>query len=183
MIVAAATCSLLLAGCGVNGQGNNQGGSAVSPSPSPSAAPTESAQPTASATQSPELPTLEVSVYLSDEQLLELIERKVTVEYSNEEDLLRKTIERLQENDEPNQSLWNGIGIHSVTLIDGVTNVDIEIPDESRLGAPGEMMLVDSLKETLFQFEFVKGIQLLVQGEQVESLMGHVELDHPLLRD
>ncbi|WP_214629839.1 GerMN domain-containing protein [Paenibacillus agaridevorans] len=181
VILGVAACTLLLAGCGVNEPGNVAGGSVVSPSPS--GAPSESPLPTASPAPTPELLSQEVSVYLTDEQLLEMIERKVTIEFGSEEELLNKTIEALQENEEPNQSLWNGIEILSATLKKGIATIDIKIPDESRLGAPGEMMLIDSLKKTLFQFEFIDGIQLLVQGEQVESLMGHVDLEHPLKKD
>lgn len=60
--------------------------------------------------------------------------------------------------------------------------LDIHIPDEARLGAPGELQLVESLKKTLFQFSFIEGINLLVVGEPVESLMGHVDIEHPILK-
>ena len=34
----------------------------------------------------------------------------------------------------------------------------------------------------MFQFEEVQQIELTVDGQQVESLMGHVDLEHPMNR-
>lgn len=89
----------------------------------------------------------------------------------------------LQENDGTNISLWHEITVDTVKLEDGIATIDISFPDEARFGAPGELMLIDSLKQTLFQFSFVDGIDVLVRGEQVESVMGHVDLDHPMVRE
>lgn len=46
-----------------------------------------------------------------------------------------------------------------------------------------EQFALEALKNTLFQFDEVKSIELLVDGEVVESLIGHAELEHPILRD
>lgn len=182
-IMIAAACALLLAGCGVNKAANDTGGSAVSPTPT-SSEPAESPVPTVSPTDAPKLSEQEVSVYLSDEHLENMIERKVKIEYDGSElELIKKSLEALQENQEPNVSLWQGITMNSVDFEEGLVTIDLQIPDESRLGAPGEMMLIDSLKQTLFQFPNVDSIQLLVDGAQLESLMGHVELDHPLRKE
>lgn len=182
-IVAASACALLLSGCGANSPNDNSGGFPVSASPSAEPTATASATASVSQTPSPEPPKQEVSVYVTDEQLTELIERKVTIEYSEELDLVKKVIGELQENDETNISLWHGITVDSVKLEDSVATIDISFPDEARFGAPGELLLIDSLKQTLFQFAFIEEINLLVRGEQVESVMGHVELDHPMVRE
>lgn len=80
-------------------------------------------------------------------------------------------------------ALWQPIEITSVELTDGLVVLDIHLPDEARLGAPGEMLVIETLKKTLFQFDFVQGIQLLVDGAEVETLMGHVELEYPMVRE
>lgn len=67
-------------------------------------------------------------------------------------------------------------------LKDGQVTVDLSLPDAARLGSPGEEMLLDALKKTLFQFSEVKTIEILLDGKQVESLMGHMELPHPIKR-
>ncbi|MDQ6418170.1 GerMN domain-containing protein [Paenibacillus sp. LHD-117] len=182
-LLVAAACAILLAGCGADkpaeGNNSNAGGSAVSPT----AEPTETPSPTSSPVVTPALQSQEVAVYLADEELTQLVEKKVTIQYGGEEELIEKTIQALQQNEEPNTALWHGIEMISGELEDGTLTLDIAIPDEARLGAPGEQMLVDSMKQTLFQFPFVEEIELLVQGEALESLMGHVELEHPMRRE
>lgn len=60
--------------------------------------------------------------------------------------------------------------------------MDVHMPDEARLGAGGEQFALDALTKTMFQFDEVKSVELLVDGAKVESLMGHVDLEHPLTR-
>jgi hypothetical protein len=180
-IAVAAACALLLSGCGSDNPDDNSGGTSVTASPS--AEPAETSSATVSETPIPEPPKQEVSVYVTDEQLTELIERKVTISYGNEADLAAKAVSALQENEGANFSLWHGITVNSVKLDGDVATIDISFPDEARLGAPGELMLIDSLKKTMFQFPFINGIELLVDGEQTESVMGHVELEHPMARE
>jgi copper chaperone len=47
--------------------------------------------------------------------------------------------------------------------------------DESRLS-------LDAIQKTLFQFPEVDAIEILSGGKQTDSLMGHVELSHPIKR-
>ncbi|MCU6708291.1 GerMN domain-containing protein [Paenibacillus sp. J5C_2022] len=126
----------------------------------------------------------EVVIYGSDDELLQLTERKATIESEDGQDLIVKAVAELQKDGEDGQlSLWSRIVIKEIQLDDdGAVTIDIHIPDEARLGAPGERLLVDSLLNTLFQFPEVHTIELLVDGEVMESLMGHVELTHPFAR-
>ncbi|PYE48021.1 GerMN domain-containing protein [Paenibacillus barcinonensis] len=64
-----------------------------------------------------------------------------------------------------------------------IASLLVHIPDEARLGAGGELLFLAVLQQTMFQFEEVHSIQLLVDGQQTESLMGHVELQNPILRE
>ncbi|MNC60821.1 Sporulation and spore germination [compost metagenome] len=79
--------------------------------------------------------------------------------------------------------LWGGIELKSLKFADGQITMDIHKPDEAQLGAGGEALAISALAQTLFQFEEVKSIEVLVDGEQVESLMGHVDLEHPMTRE
>ncbi|MFD0958878.1 GerMN domain-containing protein [Paenibacillus chungangensis] len=126
----------------------------------------------------------EAVIYGSDDQLLQLTERKAAISYVDGQELIEKAVAELQMKGNDGQlSLWSRIEIHAIQLDnDGAATIDIHIPDEARLGAPGEQLLVESLLKTLFQFPEVHSIQLLADGEAVESLMGHVELAHPFLR-
>ncbi|MHA6483952.1 GerMN domain-containing protein [Paenibacillus sp. strain BS8-2] len=182
-IVVASVFALLLAGCGNDTHDNHNGGATVTASPESEPTVTPSPIPSETPEPEPQLQEQEVSIFLTDSQLTELIERKVTISFASDEDLIAKTMSSLQENEGTNVSLWHDITVESIKLEDGIATIDISFADETRLGAPGELMLIESLQQSMFQFSFVDGIQLLVNGETVESVMGHVELDHPMVRE
>ena len=66
---------------------------------------------------------------------------------------------------------------------DGVLAIDVHIPDDARLGSGGELLALDALKETMFQFEELNNLELLIDGKALESFMGHSELEHPISRN
>ena len=47
------------------------------------------------------------------------------------------------------------------------------------VGSGGEAALIAAITETLFQFPDIDGVKILVGGEEVESLAGHVSIDQP----
>ncbi|MFF2887531.1 GerMN domain-containing protein [Paenibacillus sp. NPDC057967] len=150
------------------GQDNEPEESANEPSPVPSSAPADQ---------------MEITIYATDAELEKTLERKVTIPNADEADMVKAALAELQKDaGDGSVSLWKDVHILAVTLNDGIVTVDIHIPDEARLGAPGELQMVETLKSTLFQFSFVEGIDILVVGEAVESMMGHVDLDHPIVR-
>jgi hypothetical protein len=51
---------------------------------------------------------------------------------------------------------------------------------EVSLGSESEAVLVDSIVLTALQLEAVQQVQILVEGEIIESLAGHVAIDRPL---
>ncbi|WP_336771909.1 GerMN domain-containing protein [Paenibacillus sp. MMO-58] len=166
--------------------GNEVSGNAPSPSPTieapattePTATPDPSVEPTVQAEQ--ETP---VKIYYSDTELEKMVSKDIQVKSSSNEDLIKQALAALQQDGpEGTVNLWKPIPIKSVTLKDNAVTIDIELPDTARLGAPGEQMLLDSLGQTLFQFDFVQSYDLLVDGKALESLMGHFDLDHPTVR-
>jgi Sporulation and spore germination. len=182
---------LAAAACGnVNkpdGQSGSEGsGNAPSPSPSIETVATEEPTPTPVPTEEPtfqEKPVNPVEIYYADTELEKLIAKEIDVKFDSAEDLIKQALTALQE-DGPDGtvSLWKPIPIKSVKLEDNAVTIDIELPDTARLGAPGEQMLLDSLGQTLFQFDFVQSYDLLVDGQALESLMGHFDLEHPAVR-
>lgn len=124
-----------------------------------------------------------IQAYFTDEQMDDLIVKEIEISYSNEDEKYTQTLEALQHSGAPELlSLWDKVSFKEVKLKDGKLTVDLSLPDEARLGAGGESLAVESLTEALFQFDEVKSIEVLVDGQQVETLMGHVELEHPILR-
>ncbi|MDQ0088018.1 putative small lipoprotein YifL [Paenibacillus anaericanus] len=128
--------------------------------------------------------TKTIDSYYTDDQMLELKKVSKDISYSSDTEKYEAALKTLQNSSSTELfALWEKVVFKSVKFENGELTVDITLPDEARLGAGGESLALDSLKQTLFQFSEVKSIELLVDGAQVESLMGHEELEHPMTRN
>lgn len=126
----------------------------------------------------------EINVYYADDQLLQLEQRKKEITFEDEPEKYSKTYASLQSSDQMELiPLWKNIDLLSATFNQGKLILDVNIPDEARLGSGGELLAIDALKKTFFQFDEVTSIELLVDGNATESIMGHVELENPLTRE
>lgn len=125
-----------------------------------------------------------IEVYFTDNELMELKQASREIEVSGEHSKYESAFKALQTAEDGMLSLWEKVVLGSVsyTEADGQLLLDVQLPAESRLGAGGEALAIEALKQTMFQFEEVKQIELTVDGEQVESLMGHADLEHPMTR-
>lgn len=174
-LLAVIILSAAIVGCGVQDKPQNNPGSEIGET-----APTASPTPAPTAT----INEREAIIYLTDAELVETVENPVKLSYETDLDLVKAALTELQKDAGENAlALWKPIEIKSVELTDGQVTVDIHLPDEARLGAPGELLVIETLKKTLFQFDFVQAIELLNDGEKVETLMGHVELEYPMNRE
>lgn len=126
----------------------------------------------------------QIKLYYTDPEVTDLKEANREIAYSSTEDKFRKAFEGLQKSDDAQLSpLWSEkITLNSIKYDQGALTLDITKPDEANLGSGGEMYAIEALQKTFFQFEEVKSLELLVDGKQTESLMGHVELEHPMTR-
>lgn len=162
---------LITAACGNSVKSEGQTGATPIPVPTPTL------------TAEPAKKQAEIKVYYTDAELSEVIEQKTSVTYESDTDLIQSALAALQaEPTDPVVSLWKPIVINSVELKEGLVSIDVHLPDEARLGAPGEARVIETLEQTLFQFDFVQSFELLVDGEKMDSLMGHVELEFPFNR-
>ncbi|MBB3110439.1 hypothetical protein FHS18_002506 [Paenibacillus phyllosphaerae] len=126
-----------------------------------------------------------IKAYFTDAELLELQEQERQIAYpSGDAVAMLKAAYASLQLDGTNQevSLWKTIELLDLKISEGTVTLDVHIPDEARLGAPGEMMAIEALTKTMFQFDAVSNIELLVDGKQVESLMGHETLEHPIVK-
>ncbi|MFO7951464.1 MAG: GerMN domain-containing protein [Bacillota bacterium] len=74
-----------------------------------------------------------------------------------------------------------GTEIRGVTLENGVAYVDFsEELLQANVGSEAEWVLVNSIVKTLTQLEEVESVQILVEGEIVETIAGHVVINEPL---
>ncbi|NMO97981.1 GerMN domain-containing protein [Paenibacillus lemnae] len=152
------------------------GGSSQTDSPDNSASPDNTAV-------EPEEKTETIKVYYTDPDAMELLEGSADIQYEDEKSKLEAAFKALQTSDSDEQyPLWQNIELLSLTFEDGALTLDLHIPDTANMGSGVEAFAMDALKQTYFQFDEVQSIQLLVDGSQVESLMGHVSLNNPETR-
>jgi hypothetical protein len=148
------------------------------------------AQPTATETPVPTEPVAvekqsqSIAVYYTDSQLMDLVPAKATINFTDDVEKYTEAFKALQTSENTELvSLWGKIELKSLKFENGQVQMDIHKPEEAQLGAGGEAFAISALTQTFFQFAEVKSIEMLVDGEQVESLMGHVDLEHPMTRD
>lgn len=128
--------------------------------------------------------SLKIQVYFTDPQAMELKKAEDEIQFVNNTEKYQNAFKALQDDSDPELiSLWSKMQLKTISFSAGLVTLDIHMPDEARLGAGGEQFALESLKNTLFQFEEVKSIELLVDGEAVETLMGHADLEHPMVRE
>ncbi len=74
--------------------------------------------------------------------------------------------------------------LRRVTVENGIARVDFDqsLVKHFNGGSTGEEMLVGSLVDTLTEFSEVKEVQLLINGQTVETLAGHMDTTAPLKR-
>lgn len=174
LAIAICAISILAVGCGSkpSSSGPVQGSDPGITTPAPIVNPNEENEE-----------TQEIEIFYADDQLLQLEQSMKEITYEDDSDKYSKTYAALQNSDQPEQiALWSNIDLLSVSFDQGKLTLDVHIPDEARLGAGGETLALDALRETFFQFDEVTSMDLLVDGSTTESLMGHVELEHPLTR-
>lgn len=126
-----------------------------------------------------------VTVYYTDEELTGLAERTRQLVYpaNDNKAKIEAAFKALQQDGEDGEvSLWKNVQLLGVSIEGQAVTLDIHLPDEARFGAPGESLAIESLTRTLFQFPDVGSVDILIDGEQAESLMGHESLDHPIVK-
>ncbi|MDO4203579.1 MAG: GerMN domain-containing protein [Selenomonadaceae bacterium] len=77
-----------------------------------------------------------------------------------------------------------GVKLLGVTVKDKLAKVDFskELTENFRGGSTGELMLAASLVNTLTGNPEIKKVKILVEGKEVESLSGHLDLTEPMER-
>jgi spore germination protein GerM len=126
-----------------------------------------------------------IKAYYGDEQATKLVEKEVSINYTDEKDKYTTALWTLKKapSDSKLVPLAESLGFKSAALKDKKLTLDLTVAGEGRLGAPGEQMLLQAIQKTLFQFPEVDTIDILVDGKSTESLMGHMELLHPMRRE
>ena len=181
-LILAAVITISLTACGARDSGDNQPADANN---RPAVAePSEQAQGAGndSAIDPLPMPEVKLTYYVSDSEMGELVELQIAVK-DDGSNLHKRAIDMLAgDPGDGNVPLWKGTAFNRVELDGGILTVDVSIPDSARLGAPGEALALDALLRTAFQFDDVDAVNILVDGEETDSLMGHESLEHPFHR-
>jgi spore germination protein GerM len=177
--------TLVLSGCGdkPTNNGTKSQGSAPAASSSQTIPPPAAVQPQAPAEKAPIQHS--IKAYYGDDQATKLVEKEVSINYKEEKDKYMTalwTLKKAPANSGKLAPLAESLGFKTAVLKDKKLTVDLTISKEGRLGAPGEQLLLQAIQKTIFQFPEVDSIDILVDGKAVESLMGHMDLPHPMKR-
>ena len=129
---------------------------------------------------------VEVNLYFSDSQAMHLVPEKRKI--SQIPSLARQAVIELikgPENSDLYPTIPEGTQVNEVYIADDIVYVDLseEIFKNHPGGSSGELMTVYSIVNTLTEIPPIKGVQILVEGNEMKSLVGHIDISMPLLRD
>ena len=79
----------------------------------------------------------------------------------------------------------DGTKLLDIDIAKGLARVNLssEFRDNHWGGSSGEILTVYSLVNTLTQFSTVENVEILVEGEKIETLAGHMDLSAPVSRN
>ncbi len=129
---------------------------------------------------------VEVNLYFSDSQAMYLVAEKRKI--SQTPSLTRQIINELikgPENPDFYPTIPKKTQVNEVYIVDDIAYIDIseEMFKSHPGGSSGELMTVYSIVNTLTEITPIKGVQILVEGNEMKSLAGHIDISMPLLRD
>jgi hypothetical protein len=157
----------------------------VQPQETKAAASTPTVVPSATPAPTPEVKHAKVKLYYTDNNETKLVEKEVTISYKQDGEQYAAALEALKKSSDTSVvSLFSDITFKSIVFDKekGDLKLDLSFGPNAQLGAPGEDYFLQALKKTVFQFTEIKSIYVRKDGEQVESLMGHMDLPYPIKR-
>lgn len=103
--------------------------------------------------------------------------------------IARRTVEELCQGPPADSELFPtippGARLKDINIKNGLATVDFNQNLKSRHwgGSTGELLTVYSIVNTLTQFPSVEKVQILIEGERVQTLAGHLDISRPLARE
>ena len=130
---------------------------------------------------------LDVKVYYPDDSGMKLVEVRREIFVGDDSEKYSAAIEVLRKDPvEANLTkiFPDNAAINSVTVENGLATVDFDggILKGFVGGSTGEEFLIGSIVNTLTNFPEVTGVKFLVDGKEIETLSGHMDLSTPLER-
>jgi spore germination protein GerM len=178
LLVLAACVLIAASGCG---QLKQEQVNQKEPSNKTNSMPNQSVLP--STTPQDEKKVQQINVYFGNEDGSGLTEKMATLHFTTPSSKYLSALNALKQSDDSKAvSLCPNFTFKTAEWKDGNLTIDLSFTPNDQLGANGESLLMQAIPKTLFQFDEVKTIDLLVDGKKLDSLMGHVDLPHPLTR-
>jgi len=129
---------------------------------------------------------IEVNLYFSDSQAMYLVpeKRKIPPTTSLAKQVVVELIKGPASSD-LYSTIPEDTRVNEVYIADDIVYVDLseEVFKNHPGGSSGELMTVYSIVDSLTEISPIKGVQILVEGNERNSLVGHVDISMPLLRD
>ena len=128
---------------------------------------------------------IKIKAYFPDDAGINLIavNRTVEVEDTAEKYLAAVKALMIKPNEKDLTAIFpKNAKIHGVTFKDGTAYVDFDsnITKSFAGGSTGEELLIGSVVKTLTEFKEVKQVRFLVDGQEIETLSGHMDLSTPI---
>ena len=172
-------CAMVLAGCDEQKQGEAGSKTVISSSSSYSSSSSSSSQSGSKAQ------LVNIKVYYPDENATGLVAVEKSIKDTDNK--YQAAVEALMAGTEK-KGLANVFPkkakLLQVTVSGKVAKVNFsrEVQKNFVGGSTGEEMLVGSVVNTLTEFPEIQKVQILVDGQEVETLSGHMDLSQPLPR-
>lgn len=128
---------------------------------------------------------VEVDLYFSTKDAMYLKAESRVVKGDN---LYRNTIQELIKGPESptlSRTIPDGVKINEIKVKNGTTYLDFNraLVENHWGGSTGEILTVYSIVNTMAQFPEIDRVQILIEGEEIETLAGHLDLLKPLEPD
>ncbi|MGB9660964.1 MAG: GerMN domain-containing protein [Moorellaceae bacterium] len=174
---------IMLCGCGWAARGSNRTSSPVQ---------VQTSEPGSSRPESPQIvenqEMKKVVLYFADPTGQKLVAEERAI--PKVEGIARATVEELIKGPAPGSSLLptipKGTVLRDINIRpDGLARVDFskELVTNHSGGSLGESLTVYSIVNTLTQFPSVKQVQILVEGQYVETIAGHLDVSSAVTRN
>ncbi len=144
--------------------------------------PVEQNKPPISSTPNEE--PVKVTLYFSDSQAEMLLpeEREVDKKEGTIEEVVVNELIKGPKKEGLTKTIPESAKLLSIKVVDGVAYVNFskEIQTKHWGGSAGESMTIYSVTNSLAKLDGIKKVQFLVEGNKVESLLGHMDTTEPV---
>jgi len=129
-----------------------------------------------------------VTLYFADRQAQYLVPVQEEVSRGDELDLMEAAVLALLEgpaDSSLSRTIPEGTRLLELRVEEGTVYIDLssEVVEEHWGGSAGEIMTIYSIVNTLTEFKGVEQVQILVEGQELLSLTGHLDISHPIERN